>query len=143
MHQAEITTQIDHWLNEGFDVQALLNQVVTIRTGMAEIRVRNDEWKTNNKYIFGVKRADECYDDNWKWFCISIVADSYWTNNQHIEDRHLSGEIHLPPGFSEEMEGAFSFDAERGERETVISLLTEAGFRHSEALQEWMMRHDP
>ena len=53
----------------------------------------------------------------------------------------------LPEGFDEEMEGAFSYSAivEETEvsREFVIKRLTDAGFRHSQDLQDWMMDHDP
>ena len=39
--QSQISSALDAWLDEGFDVQAILNQVWTIRRGEAEIRARN------------------------------------------------------------------------------------------------------
>lgn len=169
--QSQITDQLNIWLDEGFDVQAILNQVWTIRVGEAEVRARNAEfearnamsqvmtghgkaemmvrsaeWDTNNKYIFGIKTPKECFDD-WEEHCICIVKEDYWKKDRHVEDRHISGEIHLPSGFGEEMESTFSYPAivEETEvsREFVIKRLTDAGFRHSQDLQDWMMRHDP
>jgi len=142
MNQAQISEQLNAWLDEGFDVHAILNQVMTIRVGEAEVRARNAEWQTNNKYIFGVKTPDECYDEHWKWYCICIVKEDYWNKDRHLEDHHLSGEIHLPKGFGEEMESHFSYAAS-AERNDVVGILKDVGFRHSQDLQDWMMQHDP
>jgi len=144
MNQAQISDQLNAWIDEGFDVHAILNQVMTIRVGEAEITARNAEWETNTKYIFGVKTPEECYDDQWRWFCINIVKEDYWKKNHHVDDCHLSGKIHLPEGFGEEMESTFSHTHDDSKsREDVIKLLTRAGFRHSQDLQDWMQRHDP
>lgn len=157
--QSQISDTLNIWLDEGFDVQAILNQVWTIRRGEAEVRARNAmvqvmtghgkaemmtrsaEWNTNSKYIFGVKTEEECCDE-WDGFCICIVKEDYWNKDHYLEDRHLS-EIHLPKSFGEAMDSTFDYDGEANTREDVIELLTQAGFRHSQDLQDWMMQHDP
>ena len=145
MNQSEIVDRLNSWLDEGFDVQAILNQTMTIRTGEASVAALSREFVTNSQYLFGVKTPDECFNEDWKWHCINIVKKDYWKSNGCVADCHLSGKIHLPPGFDEEMESTFSYDASAS-RDDVIRKLNSAGFQHSVELQECMQRarrHDP
>ena len=137
-----IRDQIDHWLNDGFDVPAILNSVLLIRQGEAEVSARNAEWEENSKFVFGVKTPEEVLDpDHWKEHCINIVRKDFWEENRHIEDRYLR-EITLPKGFGQCGRGLYDYDPSVP-REEVIRKLQAVGFWHSLDLQQWMMRHDP
>lgn len=148
MNQTQISDFLKTALDDGFDVQAILNQVMTIRTGEARVIAQNHEWEINSKYIFGVKTEDECLDPSyWGGFCINIVKEDYWKQNRCVDDQHITRHIFLPDGFGEAMEGAFDYDGDtfrcEPTRENVIKLLTAVGFVHSQDLQDWMLDHDP
>ena len=140
--QDRIYEQLNVWLDDGFDVHAVLNQVMTIRRGEAEVAARNKEWAVNSKYIFGVKTADECLDHNWTGFCISIVKKEFWKTNRHIEDVYLR-DVHLPNEFGQTGRGNYDHSDENVSRRDVIRTLTGLGFQHSIDLQNWMKQHDP
>jgi len=144
MNQGQITDYLNEALDEGFDVQAILNQVMTIRRGEAEIAARNQAWQTNSDYIFAVKSPEECLDpDYWDGFCILIVKESYWKEKQCLDDRHISHSIYLPSGFCEAGESTFEYGGPEETKQGIIRELAAAGFRHNLQFEAWCLKHDP
>lgn len=139
MNQDDIFKFLNDAEDAGFDVQAILNQVMTIRRGRADVALRNKSFEKNRHYLFAIKEPND--KDYWPWGLVVVIThEDYWNKYKAVSDCHLSNKIDIPAGFGEEMESTFSF---QGSIEEGTRLLQAAGFRHSKEMQQSFEGCDP
>lgn len=92
----------------------------------------------NSDYLYGIVEDEDGSNGDEKW--IVIVSKDHWVDHHRIDDQHISDELEMPTGLSEEMESHFKlYDGaeEVTDYGQIAELMDEAGFVHSMEVEHY------